>query len=412
MRTYINKTIRFASCILAFTIVLGAGLNSCDNSTNPISEKAKYEVVSEQVVAKGYSGAQGLTSNKNSLGKKLAKNTSTESKVFCTEPIVYNTASNVFKIKPAIYSFSESGAPKKIFEFQDEDAGEFYTWGTYPSGEGAKMDGLKIDAVLTQGDSVFYTINVSDKIFLINNETKEIYLQSPELVGTSGLIQGKDGKLYLAQVPKPARDTKRIISVDKDKSINTEVEIPMGELRGKFYGSIETAQHLSIAEADSGEFFITDFLGDAIYKYTKESGLEDFITNAKYFPQSIDASSKEDLLILTAPLSKPVEELDGSDLYKIQIERAPKIIVVNKNTKEANEIHSFSDAIFSYWTYTPDLEITIDGQRYLLPDKHGSLSSTLQETSDTEWEYSMSKPVKGEVVSINIVVQDTTSGGE
>ncbi|MDD5765058.1 MAG: hypothetical protein PHW79_02225 [Candidatus Marinimicrobia bacterium] len=391
MKTYIKKIIRCASCFLAFMIALSAGLNSCDSSTKPKAEKAKYEVVKESVVAKGYSGAQGLTSNTKNLGKRLAKNSSVEAKVFCTEPTFDNNYE--FIKTPAVYSFSES-TPQKIFEFTSEDLNEFRTWGIYPSSEGDKSDGLSIDAVLSQGDSIFYITNVSDKLFLINNGAKEVYLQSPELVGTSGLIQGKDGKLYLGQVPKQNGSeitNKRIISIDKDKSINTEVEIPevAGEEHGSFYGTIESGQHLSMAESDSGELYLADLSTNRIYKWIKSSGLEVFLEGADIkHPNSIDISSDGNLFVLIGP---ELEALPGETIT----DHPPKLLSINKGTKEINTLYEFSDKINAYTVYVGN----------------PILSSTLEEYV-SKINYSMSKPIKGEVLELEIAVQDTTSGGE
>jgi len=393
--------------------VLGAGLNSCDNSVGPKTEKAKYEVVSEQVVAKGYSGAQGLTSNKKYLGKKLAKNSSTESKVFCTEPTL-DGRNGGFLTYPEVYTFSE-GSPQLVYTFGSENLDDFSTWGMASN---LQPTNLVIDAVLTQGDSIFYTTNVSDKLFLINNGAKEIYLQNQELIGTSSIIKGKDGKLYLGQVPKKiggdtlsteTKINKRVLSVNKDKSINTEFEIPEveEELHGGVYKVIEAGQHVSIAEADSGEFYLTDFCGDRVYKWTKESGLEVFLENAEY-PQSLDITSDGDLLILTAPR---VDYFDFGEVWtpNKNAEIPPKLKILNKQTKEETIINEFPDLYASYWnTSGPSWETNKYGKKELISFMANPLSSTLEESLNL-LKYYMTKPVKGEVIELEITKEDTTS---
>lgn len=284
------------------------------------------------------------------------------------DPIIIN-----FGETPKLYRIGDNTA---IFEFTNENSFEdsymFFIAGTpIPNDLVVSMVSLEDSLLLTSNSGFNKRIL---RIFRGNNGMqREVYFEHDDLVLANDMCLGSDGKLYLTQAPiyegdylcplplqgesqeennpnegrllRPAR----VISIDADKNLNVEFELP-SHLSPGSAGIYSTAnnqlycgnqrywfgERIKIIEEEEN-FFVSDRLEQKVYRLSKKDrSVSLFQEFPEHPPMTLLKDNQGNLYIISSPLVR-------QDLTVI---RNPKLIKINGS--DMQEIHEIDLGDFSF----------------------------------------------------------------
>jgi len=308
-----------------------------------------------------------------------------------------------FNTTPKLYRVSDDSV---IFEFTSEEPFEdSYTFWDYV------VDRIPQNLVVSMvnfGDSILLTSNcdLNRKILKLSwdkldNLQREIYLEHDDLVLASDMVLGSDGKLYLTQAPIyegwyitfPPEDPDefnpnegrlmrpaRVISIDKDKNLNVEFELPSHQRPGNRaihpiannklypgYQSYWTGEGIKIVET-SGDFFVSDLLEKKVYALSKSTREVSLFQDLSEHPPMCLLSNQGSLYIISTPLLRKDKTLF----------RNPKLIRID--SEKVQEVYDFSLDGFDFQGLSNLLleEITIGESKLCYPLVY-NMSATLDD---------------------------------
>ena len=367
---------------------------SCQKSpTTPIEEKPENYTLTDIVesnIINGLDRPEWVSDYpiKTGISKSINQYT-TGINVFCENPLFNGPPVTDFEIRPKILKFTEdeqtilAGGEISLYHLSeltsaitnDFDTGwvENYTFNEKTI---LRPRGLSIDAVVLEDNSVLVSSNVSKKIFEIDESgIDHVYLEDDELIGITNMILGSDGKIYCAQLPliDPPNNIirpKRVISVDSQKNINIEFELPIGTFGGtcasgldntKYAGNclpmdthLKIIENTNIGEDKPSKFYVTDLLTQVVYGISQKGDVS-ILANLRY-PSSVAIDNYGKLFVTTSPLLSLERE----------VSHYPELFEINPETEETTLLHSFTKDSNSYRSGIAE-EVIIEGQKYLFP---------------------------------------------
>lgn len=220
--------------------------------------------------------------------------------------------------------------PSDIFNFGFEDSEAFKHLSIAdPANPDARLQmGLIIETATSPDGSIYVITNNSSTLFKISqdkmgNITKDNFLVNDELYGTTNIMMGQDGKLYLAQkkiVESGDPDTNTIIStsrknrivrIEDDLSLSSIAEMPND---GVFFPSARVPANntlypnqfiinedvMKITE-DGNNFYFMDRLGGYLYSISKLDRSVKILKNDMDNPYFLKMDSEGKLVYMTAP---------------------------------------------------------------------------------------------------------------
>jgi hypothetical protein len=215
-----------------------------------------------------------------------------------------------------------------------------------------------------------------------------VYLEHDDLVLTNDMTLSSDGKLYLTQAPIyegwystfPPKDPDefnphegrlmrpaRVISIDKDKNLNVEFELPSHQTPGNLairpiagnklypgYQSYWPGERIKLVE-DEENFYVSDLLEKMVYRLSKQSRRVSTLHELpEHPPIALLKDNGGNLYVISAPIIR--EDLS--------IFRNPKLIRISGSNIQ--EMYEFDLGDFQFQNFFMVKEdVVVDGkQRY------------------------------------------------
>lgn len=216
-----------------------------------------------------------------------------------------------------------------------------------------RPNGLTIDNLVLDDGTVLSSSNSSDKIFKKSSGGGiEVYMQDSQLERITDIIQKRDRRIFAAQAPKIDKNTHAVISPKKVISINNKViknefELPYDANSAKlvdfnsypsfweeapYFEKIRIVENSEAGKKNFGtEFYVSDLLGDAIYKIDSKNNVSVLAKNLRY-PSSVAVDSAGTVFYTSSPLT-----LDFAGL----IDYPAALYALNPQTGESKLISEF-----------------------------------------------------------------------
>jgi len=221
--------------------------------------------------------------------------------------------------------------PLDIFNFGFEDSESFKHLSIVdprnPDPDARIQIGLIVETAVSSDGSIYLITNNSNTLFRVRkdamgNFTKDNFLVNDELYGTTNIMMGQDGKLYLAQkkiVDNGNPDTNTIISTSrKNRIVRIEDDLSISEIAkmpydGAFFKSarvpadnalysnqfIINEDIMKITE-DTDNFYFMDRLGGYLYSILKLDNSVNVLKNDLDNPYFLKIDSDGKLVYMTA----------------------------------------------------------------------------------------------------------------
>lgn len=317
-----------------------------------------------------------------------------------------------FSRTPRLYDATDD---TMLYEFTNEelnsDSYMFFTAVIFGHGElpgNAIPMGLTVSMVSLE-DSLLLTTNsgLNKRIVRIftdkkGNREREVYLEHDDLVLANDMIVGKDGKLYITQSaiyhgfykgpppfpydPNDPDEGKllrpaRVISIDADKNLNVEFELPSHLHSGsngippiaknRLYPGSQSywvGDRIKIVEEDDN-LFVSDLIEQKVYAISKSSREVSLFQDLSGYPPMCLLSNQGSLYVISTPILRKDET----------IFRNPKLLRINGETIE--EVYDFDLGDFSFqgllnYVFPRDIKI---GERNLKYPQFYNISATLED---------------------------------
>ena len=379
----------------------GCELNGYDpdieSEVNPLYGDFTNKVISSDIERPA--GISLFGGDTESVLKNLSK--SFEEILFCGGPIV-DPDQTEFLVPPKVFNYqNDFETIEVLYEFGNEDIGLFRVTNLEglldEDGGPLHIDGkifyrpvgVNLDTVITSDSKVLFSTTMSNKILDLTGGVRSVHIEDDELIGISNMIQGKDGKTYICQVAIRNESggiirPKRILSLDSEKKITVEFELPAGkdtqyaefieaEMNSLYYGGyLEIGTQLRLIEnsgneIDSSVLYVMDQYNKAIYKCNSPGNLENILENLgpELFPSGIAAQSKGNIYYITPPIMYA----KGHPLaYTNELAYKPQLRMIKPNGKDEEVLYSFGEGMeHEYQSERITYSIEIDGLNYLMP---------------------------------------------
>jgi hypothetical protein len=341
----------------------------------------------------------GISLYGKSSKKGSSNPSSLEEIIFCSGPLI-NELRTKFFVKPTIFNYQGNfDTINTLYEFEDEDLGIFNfvemdiifdERGMPVIIEGERVmrpTGLNSDTTVLRGGNVLFSTTKSNKILDLTGGIRDIYLENDDLIGINNMVYGSDDKIYLTQIA--IRDElgdivrpKRVISLDSNKNLNVEFELPSEQNSGFYepirtefnslYGGnfIEIGSQIRIIEnldkkVDPSKVYVMDQLSRAIYKNTGNN-LVNLLENSEphIYPSGIAAEINGKIFYITSPVIYSNLHPD----YNAGLAFQPQLRVFDPKKLEDTVLYTFEGGgLGKYLTGREPYEIEINGEKYWLP---------------------------------------------
>jgi len=251
--------------------------------------------------------------------------------------------------------------------------------------------GLTLDAIV-YNLGLIVSSNSSDKLFRVGLlDGVSVYMQNDKLRGITDMIKGSDGKIYAVQSSQEGENEhpKRVISIDDNKNINVEFELPLDLNVNSWklgYASPESEDHVflenlkiiensSIGRKNFGNmFYISDLLEDVIYKVDTLKNVEDLVRGIN-LPSSLAVDSIGDLFYTSSPLTNRASSQD--------LNFSAALHVLNPETGESKLIKEFGGKTFKdYFGIGGSIDLMAGYLRGYVAPVGFNVSNRLFETTD------------------------------
>jgi len=408
--------------------VAGLALTGCpvklessffEESTD-VDETEDYTLVEvvEQTLRTGFEQPDELAAEpevKEMVVKNANANSNKKDVAFCTTPLMdyYQT---YFVQNPIIYKYTKGNHLVNFFEFGSADISEFRIGLSNEVNPGqpntdVRPRGLALSTIILNDGSVLFASNMSQKIHEIDTQgNKQIYLDDERLVGITDMVLGSDGKVYCAQgpifYPDPSlglvviRKT-GVISIDANKNINTEFELPGAAGTGFTYGldnnetysgtgpftpsnppaSLMLGHLVKIHEnkrkdVKNVKFYVSDMFEKTVYDVDDNNNVNVLKTGLRY-PSTLTMGNDGKLFLLTGIITDQL----FSGGFDIASGYEPELIVINPKKNTTRSVHKLMNEGGGYGGYMKD--VVIDQTTKYLPIGQKLSAILVSETSNT-----------------------------
>lgn len=400
-----------------------AGLLSFSSCEKPY-DVPEFKSVYGRKIASNLERPSGLAFNygsKKSGSKGIQEDNSS---VFVENPLFYHN--EIFKvipektINPIISDLSGEINNLKINSSEEIDVRSLFSDfnGCYYSPVNDSIirpNGLTLDNLVLKDGTHLLSSNSSDKIFKVISPNLEIYSQDSRLDGITDMILGTDGKTYVVAASKMnyydsllVELPKRVISIDDNKNINVEFELPsdvhthpwwMGEpsYPERWWTNSIWNERLKIAEnSETGKqkfgskFYVADLLEGKIYQSDNNNNVG-VLAEGLRFPNSIAVDESGNIYYTASHFS-----LNNT-------EYPTELFILNPETGESRSLYKFNEDNIDLAEYqNSDLRIwaKYNGGLGMIP--YGFNITNILSESETSLNFVFTNSHDGSLTSVNV----------
>lgn len=396
-----------------------AFLPSCGEKPYEIPD---FKYVNGRRIAGNLENPSGLTFNYGSKKSGL-QSIEDNSSIFIESPIFYVDGPKIIPektINPVVSELSGETENLKIASSDEINIRSLFVDFNSSSYQGLSDStrrplGLTLDNLVLKDGSHLLSSNSSNKVFKVNLPNLEVHVQGEEVNRITDMILGTDGKIYAAAVSKInyqdsslIESPKRVVSIDGNKSINVEFELPsnihnhpwwIGEPNypGPWWINSIYSERLKLVEnSETGKqkfgakFYVADLLEDAIYKVDNNNNAS-VLAKGVRFPNSINVDEAGNVYYTASHLSLN------------SIEYPTELFALNPETGESRSLYKFNEEdldISEYFNRDLRLWVKYKGELGMVP--LGFNVTSLLSESEKSLDFVFTDSHDGSLISVTV----------